>query len=278
MEDNQPSSSSRPWHLARKYAEQYQDQSVVEAYHLRPTYPEETFSLLAELCDPACRRVLDVGCGTGEIARRLAPRVDRVDAVDLSYAMLAKGKDSPGGDAANLAWIHGEAESAEVTPPYGLITAASSLHWMDWAVVLPRFAQLLTAAGVLAIVFEYASGPPEPYANELGKLVFASLTDRGIPHREPWDLIEELQERNLFVVQRERMTEPVFQEQRVDDYIESIHARTNFSRERMGAEKAAEFDSLAKEILDAAYPTGSFTMTVQMKVVWGMPYGKFRLS
>jgi len=186
-------------------------------------------------------------------------------------AVLPKGKDSPGGGAPNLGWILGEAESVAVNPPYGLISAASSLHWMEWAVVLPRFAQILTPGGLLAIVFEHASGPPEPYANQIGKLILESLTNRGIPHREPWDLIEELQERNLFVVRGESMTEPVFQAQQVDDYVESIHARTNFSRELMGAESAADFDSQAKKILHAAYPTGTLTMSVQMKVVWGRP-------
>jgi trans-aconitate methyltransferase len=187
--------------------------------------------------------------------------------------MLAKGKDSPGGDAPNLSWIHGEAESAAVDPPYGLITAASSLHWMEWAVVLPRFAQILTPAGVLAIVFEHVSGPSEPYANQIGGLVLESLTNRAIPHREPWDLIEELQERDLFVVRDEAVTEPVFQEQQIDDFVESIHARTNFSRERMGAESAADFDSRAKKILLAGYPAGSLTMSVQTKVIWGRPLG-----
>src|ERR1700721_2271600 len=34
---NSPS-LARPWHLERIYAEQYQDRSVVDAYHLRPYY------------------------------------------------------------------------------------------------------------------------------------------------------------------------------------------------------------------------------------------------
>lgn len=109
---------------------------------------------------------------------------------------------------------------------------------------------------------------PRPYASQLANLTLESLTTRGIDHREPFDLIDELRERNLFDVRGERMTEPVLQEQTVDDFVESIHARTNFSRERMGAESAAEYDSRAKEILLRAYPTGSLTMSVQMRVVW----------
>src|SRR5438034_6220833 len=83
----------------REHAQQFQDQSVVDVYHLRPPYPEEVFSLLARLVDPDCRRMLDVGCGTGDIARRMAPRVEHVDAVDLSAAMIAKGKRLAGPDA-----------------------------------------------------------------------------------------------------------------------------------------------------------------------------------
>lgn len=276
-ENRSPSPTTRLWHLAREYAEQFQDQSVVDAYHLRPYYPEETFALLAGLCDPECPRVLDVGCGTGEIARRIAPRVGHVDAVDLSAPMLAKGKGLPGAEAPHLHWIQGEIETVSLTPPYGLITAASSLHWMEWSVVLPRFAQMLAPNGVLAILFEHAT--PAPAAGEkgkrvneeIGRLVRESLTLRGIPVFQPFDLIEELRGRHLFTVQGDQMTRPVLQEQAIRDYIESFHARNGFSQERMGAEAAEAFDTGATQILRAAYPSGKLVLSVQMRVVWGRP-------
>ena len=163
----------------REVASQYQDQCVVDDYHLRPLYPEETFSLLACLVDPNCQRVLDVGCGTGEIARRIAPYVEHVDAVDLSPAMIAKGNSRAGGDAPNLNWIEGEVETVSLTPPYGLITAAASLHWMDWSVVLPRFAQVLTPKGVLTVLFE--DSPAVPNLEAFWKLMPDYWTFPGIP-------------------------------------------------------------------------------------------------
>ncbi len=69
-------------------AGRFQDQSVVDRYHLRPTYPLELFAILNELIVDEPRTVLDIGCGTGNIARPLADYVERIDAVDLSLPML----------------------------------------------------------------------------------------------------------------------------------------------------------------------------------------------
>ena len=228
----------------REVAAQYQDQCVVDDYHLRPLYPEETFSLLARLVEPGCQRVLDVGCGTGEIARRIAPYVEYVDAVDLSPAMIAKGKSRAGGEVPNLNWIVGEVETAPLTPPYSLITAAASLHWMDWSVVLPRFAQVLTPKGVLAILAEDA--PAVPNLEVLWKLMRDYWT---FPEYQPFDVIEVLTQRGLFAIEGEEWTAPVAWEQPIADYIGSFHARTGFSRERMGAAASEAFDVAAAQIL-----------------------------
>src|SRR5262245_11507173 len=82
-----PPLQQKPAGLAPEYAAQFQDRSVADAYHHRPPYPDEVFAILTGLitCEP--RAVLDAGCGTGDIARRLAPLVARVDAVDFSPAM-----------------------------------------------------------------------------------------------------------------------------------------------------------------------------------------------
>jgi SAM-dependent methyltransferase len=251
----------------REHAQQFQDQCVVDVYHLRPPYPEETFSILARLVDPDCPRVLDVGCGTGEIARRMAPRVEHVDAVDFSPAMIAKGKRLAGGNASALHWIEGEAETVTLTPPYGLITAASSLHWMDWPVVLTRFAQILTPKGMLAIIYQDNS-TPGLNLEALGRLVREYLTN---PEYQPFDLVGELTQQGLFAPEGEAWTEPVPWEQSIPDYIGSYHTRNGFSRERMGPEASEAFDSAAAQILWTACPEGKIPMHLRARVVWGRP-------
>jgi len=64
------------------------------------------------------------------LARPLAPLVDRIHAVDWSAAMIEGGRRLPGGDHPNLIWTVGAAETVALVPPYGLVTAGASLHWM----------------------------------------------------------------------------------------------------------------------------------------------------
>jgi demethylmenaquinone methyltransferase/2-methoxy-6-polyprenyl-1,4-benzoquinol methylase len=51
-------------------------------------------------------RVLDVACGTGDLAGRLAARGARVTALDLTPAMLGLARQRPGADA--IRWIAGD--------------------------------------------------------------------------------------------------------------------------------------------------------------------------
>ena len=86
----------KPKHLSRDYADQFGDAAVVAAYHHRPAYPTQVFPALRDLVVGTPRFVLDLGCGTGDVARPLAAVVDAVDAIDCSPRMLAREVPSPG--------------------------------------------------------------------------------------------------------------------------------------------------------------------------------------
>ncbi|HYX48905.1 MAG TPA: methyltransferase domain-containing protein, partial [Ktedonobacteraceae bacterium] len=88
----------KPGHLGLKYAEQFKDTCIIEVYHHRPPYTDEAINKLTELVIDEPRTILDVGCGTGDLARLLVSKVERVDAVDFSSSMIEKGKLLPGGD------------------------------------------------------------------------------------------------------------------------------------------------------------------------------------
>jgi SAM-dependent methyltransferase len=250
-----------------KNAKAFQDLSLVEPYRYRPPYPAQLFDVLAGLIRGEPRRVLDVGCGTGNIARHLVPRVDRLDAVDFSLPMIEHGKRLPNGDHPNLRWLHGRIEEVALDPPYGLITAGESLHWMDWRIVLPRFHTVPTAGSYLAIVVH--DTVPDPWSI-LGDVVARYRVDGG---HTPVNMIERLQEQGLFRKVGEKKLTPIPFEQSVDDFVESYHSRSAFPRERMGHTQADAFDREARQILLKTYDDGMIPFQVEGSVVWGLPMG-----
>lgn len=257
----------KPKHLAASYAAQFQDASIVAAYPTRPPYPVEVFELLAGLIATESWVALDVGCGTGDVARRLAPLMARVDAVDMSWRMIARGKMLPGGNASNLRWIVGAAEDAPLEPPYTLITAGESLHWMDWPVVMPRLNDALASGALLAIVER--DEEPSPWGDALLRLIVRSSTNRDF---QPYTLTSELETRGLFTKVGERRTKLVPFEQSVEDYIESIHSRNGFSRDRMRAEDAAAFDAGVRELVAPHVQSGMLRLQLSAMVTWGVPH------
>lgn len=268
-----PPMQPKPTHLGPAYAAQFQDASVVDAYQHRPPYPAEVFDVLVGLLVPMrpCA-VLDIGCGRGELARPLAARsdaIDHVDAVDISLPMLTLGRSLPGGDTPRLRWLHAALEDAALdSAPYALVTAGASLHWMDWALVLPRLRAALTSGGRLAIV-EHDRAAPLPWdATLYGELIPRYTTNRDY---QPYDLVQELQARGLFAPQGEHFTAPVPFTQTVDVYIESFHSRNGFSRERMSAADAAAFDAGVRARVAPHLDGALVQMEVVAKITWGLP-------
>lgn len=63
---------SKPKGLAPEYSAQFGDASMARAYQTRPAYALELFDLLLQWIRDAPSVVLDLGCGRGDISRRLA--------------------------------------------------------------------------------------------------------------------------------------------------------------------------------------------------------------
>lgn len=259
----------KPTYLGQAFGDQFADFAVVEAYDLRPPYPVDVFDILSRRVDVDAPVVLDVGCGTGEIARAMVGRGFRVDAVDPSAGMIAKGRSLPGGDAAGLTWIEGMAETAPLGDAYGLIVAGASLHWMEWDVVLPRFGRALSAAGVLALVDQRQGGLP--WDDDAREICGRFSTNRGW---RPYRMTDELETRGLFVLADAMETAPVPFVQCVNDYVESFHARNGFSRDRMRPEDAAAFDAEMTNLVRRYVGDDKVELSVVGTVSWGHPVSR----
>lgn len=235
--------------------EVFLDAEVASAYRQRAPYPAETFDILKSLL-VGPRTVLDVGAGTGALARRMLSFADRVDAVDPSEAMIARGRQLPGGDDRRLRWIHGPAESAPFDPPYGLIAAGASLHWMDPRRVMPRFAAALAPGARLAILETEDESPPwrtqsieiiKHYSEVRNSFVTgAPVADH---HWDMPGMVAELEAAGLFRPEGETRTAPVLLRRTVDEYLEFLHSTSTLARVRLG-DRAEPFDGDMRALFD----------------------------
>lgn len=256
----------KPAFLGPEFAAAFEDASVVAAYQHRSPYPPALFDLLLDLLPASPRTMLDLGCGRGDLGRVLVGRVERVDAVDASAAMIATGRAMPNGDHPRLRWIHSRAEDAPLDPPYGVVAAGQSLHWMDWDVMLPRLADALVPAGVLAIVSEETG--PTPWGDGVGPIVKRYSINQAY---YPFDMLVEWERVGLWRKLGDRKTDPLVFRQTVDDYIEGFHGRSSLSRDRMTPEAAAAFDNELRALVEPFAVDGVIELQVVGTLVWGKP-------
>ena len=257
----------KPKGWGSEYAAWFDEASVVERYECRPAYPAAALRRLAALAVDPPRAVLDAGCGPGDLARGLAPLVGRVDAVDRSAAMLAEGQLSPGAHAPNLRWIHGEVESVRLRPPYALVVAGESVHWFDWQRALPRFADVLSERGVLALVYREWLG-----AGELRRRLADVYERHGAnPDFAALDPIHELEQRGLFERLGEYNSSREPWTPTIDDLLGCHHSQNGFVLERM--RDPAAFDREVTATVEDFAPKvqGHYQLSVFTTVTWGLP-------
>jgi SAM-dependent methyltransferase len=126
---------------------------VAEHYDaVRPGYPRAVVDDLVALAGltPGAR-VLEIGCGTGQLTVELARRGLDVTAVELgaSLARLARHHLAPFPDARVVV---GAFEDHAVHEPADAVVAALSFHWLPPDVRVVRSAAALRPAGALALI------------------------------------------------------------------------------------------------------------------------------
>ncbi|HJY55939.1 MAG TPA: class I SAM-dependent methyltransferase [Streptosporangiaceae bacterium] len=99
---------------------------------------------------PGCRTALDVGCGDGLLAGRLAARCAKVTAIDRNPPMIARARAQyPSG----ITFIEADFLAYPLeTASFDFVCANTSLHHMDFTAALTTMARLLRPGGRLAVI------------------------------------------------------------------------------------------------------------------------------
>ncbi|WP_319674623.1 class I SAM-dependent methyltransferase [Streptomyces sp. ME18-1-4] len=99
-----------------------------------------------------CRDALDVGCGDGLLARKLAGRAKHVTGIDKSPDMIACARDSAAGHP-QLTFVEGDFLTAELPgAEYDFVCSVTTIHHMDFEAALVRMCDLLRPGGTLVVV------------------------------------------------------------------------------------------------------------------------------
>jgi hypothetical protein len=179
--------------------------------------------------------------------------------------MIEQGRRLPGGAHPHHYWHIGHAEDVPLTPPYAHITAGDSLHWMEWSVVLPRFARLLAPQGYL-VILSVAWTPPA-WDDELHALIQRYST---ISNYQPYNVVEEIEARDFFQRVGTHRTRPVPFTQSVDAYVASFHGRASCSSERMRPHELTRFDQELRDLV-TRYCPNVVELQIMADLVWGRP-------
>ena len=109
------------------------------------------FDLVGRIRTSPVRRVVDLGCGTGDLTAHLAERWPdaEVIGIDSSREMLDKATPKAGG---RLRFDRGDVQTWSAAAPHDVIVSNAVLHWVDdHAGLLDRLVAALAPGGSLAV-------------------------------------------------------------------------------------------------------------------------------
>ncbi len=102
---------------------------------------------------PQPDRVLDIGCGTGDFARKLAQRAAVVDAVDSDARVIRIATAESEGTS--VTYHLGDALDCSLDPGYAVITCLAALHHLPFTTAVEHWRGLLAPGGTLVVLGTY---------------------------------------------------------------------------------------------------------------------------
>nr|XP_033800098.1 putative methyltransferase DDB_G0268948 [Geotrypetes seraphini]XP_033800099.1 putative methyltransferase DDB_G0268948 [Geotrypetes seraphini]XP_033800100.1 putative methyltransferase DDB_G0268948 [Geotrypetes seraphini]XP_033800101.1 putative methyltransferase DDB_G0268948 [Geotrypetes seraphini]XP_033800102.1 putative methyltransferase DDB_G0268948 [Geotrypetes seraphini]XP_033800103.1 putative methyltransferase DDB_G0268948 [Geotrypetes seraphini] len=126
--------------------------SLYQKYRLPP--PDEVQKLILSYLEAKKQRpfslAVDVGCGTGQSTRALAPHFEKMVGTDISKAQIEEAKQSS--SASNISYCVSPAEELPFEDSsVDLVTAAAAAHWFNIEKFLKEVDRILKPSGCMAL-------------------------------------------------------------------------------------------------------------------------------
>jgi SAM-dependent methyltransferase len=252
----------------------FTEDDVVASYHARPPYAPALYAHLLRLTSGRAR-ALDLGCGTGKVARMLADHFDQVVALDPSEPMIAAGIAQDAGAHRNIRWTRRRGEDFDTDERFDLVACGSAIHWMDPRAQFPKLARWTSLLAVLGNDPLFPAPPPPcgrrawvdflcEWRERTGRVPPAAWRDPSLatPPATPHHAWMDLAGREVFAF-------PFAQS--VEDFVASCHARISWPRSQMGAALAVEFDAALEALMRPYSADGVLELEVVSELTWGAP-------
>jgi SAM-dependent methyltransferase len=238
-------------------------------------------------------RLLDVGCGPGTVALRLAPLFAAVVGLDPDPEMLAcASRAAAGRGVGNATWVRQRAEALPAgLGSFRVVTFAASFHWMDRPLVASAVATMLDPGGAVVqvdapgyriddLAAETRRGslpfppPPDDALDQLRRRYLGSdrRAGQGIRNTSPDGEDGVFQQAGFLPAETAIVPDQRAVERTVDDIVASVFSTSSTAPHLFG-DRQEDYERDLREILTQASPPGQFSLRLPDNIlrIWRLP-------
>lgn len=266
MKNNTRKSSSELYRSTHEYYAKY-----------RPSIPEEVINVVVEHFDvKPTDRVLDIGCGTGQVALAMDGKCAEMVCLDLDPKMLEWAKRATKDSKTKLVWLNYAAEDLEKIREkigsFKIATICRAFHWMNQEQVLKDLNGLIDKNGGITIFGDgsFWTGKEE-WQQAIKKVVQKYLGEERRAGKTTFKQSNELWEDIItrssfkFIKKQEILTTRHWDVESIVGYLFS----TSFASPNLFGDQLHKFKKEIETILLTFNPKGVF----QEKAIWSIILG-----
>lgn len=232
----------------------------------RAGYPESMLDdIIATAEATGDGMLLDLACGTGQVAIPMARRFAEVWAVDQEPDMIRVGAEEAARAGVDIRWTASKAEDLGVGPGHlEMITIANAFHRLDRPLIAQQARRWLRPGGSLVIMGSgYLPDDPRPAWRTIVEDSIRDWTREMVPSTgsPPVAVAQpELSHEDLLIAEGFKITHRSFTERHertLDEVIGHLYSLSYASRRALGPRVDEFEDQLRRRLLDQE-PSGQF--------------------